>query len=123
VDPRRRGGAAAISAVAAATVARAGILHGLAIVGADVAAAVAAACLLALVASELGRRALSYDERRWATVFPLGMYSVAGFSLAAVQDAGAARAFAEVWVWVAFAVWCLVAVGAARHAVRARRTR
>jgi tellurite resistance protein TehA-like permease len=117
------GGAAAISAVAAATVARAGVLHGLAIVAADVAAAVAAACLLALVASELGRRRPSYDERRWATVFPLGMYSVAGFSLAAVQDAGAARAFAEVWVWVAFAVWCLVAAGAARHAVRARRTR
>jgi hypothetical protein len=49
----------------------------------------------------------AYRLERWATVFPLGMYSVAG-SLAGVQAAG------DVAFWVALAAWAAVAAGLIR---------
>jgi hypothetical protein len=89
-----------------------------------------------LVAGEVRRaRRVSwrYERARWATVFPLGMYSAACSGLAdvlagpaptdavagtvgvlspALRDAG------DVAFWVALVVWCVVAVGLVRHGRR-----
>jgi tellurite resistance protein TehA-like permease len=64
-----------------------------------------------LVASELLRPRLGFDVRRWATVFPLGMYAAMSFALGRSLGSGALVGFARVWVWVALAVWALVAIG------------
>jgi hypothetical protein len=67
--------------------------------------------LLPLVALEavlaLSAGVPAYRLERWATVFPLGMYSVAG-GLAGVQAAG------DIAFWVALAAWAAVAAGVMR---------
>jgi hypothetical protein len=81
--------------------------------------ACSAAWLPALVLAELIGPRLRYDVRRWATVFPLGMYAACSF------DAGRAAAvsglidFARVWVWIAFAAWCVVFTAMVWRGVRA----
>ncbi|UNR59062.1 tellurite resistance/C4-dicarboxylate transporter family protein [Streptomyces sp. A10(2020)] len=59
-----------------------------------------------------------YDPRRWATVFPLGMTAVA--ALTAAGEVGPATSgwlepLGRVLLWVAVAVWALVAAGLARR--------
>ncbi|MFF3519539.1 tellurite resistance/C4-dicarboxylate transporter family protein [Streptomyces albidoflavus] len=59
-----------------------------------------------------------YDPRRWATVFPLGMTAVA--ALTAAWEVGPATSgwlepLGRVLLWVAVAVWALVAAGLARR--------
>ncbi|MFF9727831.1 tellurite resistance/C4-dicarboxylate transporter family protein [Streptomyces albidoflavus] len=59
-----------------------------------------------------------YDPRRWATVFPLGMTVVA--ALTAAGEVGPATSgwlepLGRVLLWVAVAVWALVAAGLARR--------
>lgn len=111
------GGALAIATLAAAHLARtADDLHALA--GGHVLRLVALALWAAamawlpvLVAAELRRPRPRYDLRRWATVFPLGMYAACGFAVARVDHAGAIADFSRVWVWAAFAVWALAAAG------------
>lgn len=78
----------------------------------------AAAWLPLLVAAELRRPRLVYDVRRWATVFPFGMYAACSFVTARVTDHEWLESFARVWVWVALAAWALVAAGALRRAAR-----
>jgi tellurite resistance protein TehA-like permease len=70
------------------------------------------AWLPVLVASEIRWPRLRYDERRWATVFPLGMYSACSFMTGAALGATAISEFARVWAWVALAAWAAIAIGA-----------
>jgi len=104
------GGALAIAALACAHCAEAlgGDLQTLTLV----VWATAVAWLPVLVAAEVARRRPRFDERRWSTVFPLGMYAVCSFAAARVAHVGVLATFARAWVWVALAVWALVAVRA-----------
>ena len=95
------GGALAIAALACARC----NLHTLTLV----VWAAAAAWLPVLLATELWGRGRRFDELRWSTVFPLGMYAVCSFAAARVVHAPALATFAEGWVWVAAAAWAIVA--------------
>lgn len=117
------GGALAISALACegctAALRATGTASGIASAF-DVAAAVvmfaAFIWLPALVVGEVVRPRLRYDVRRWATVFPLGMYAAAAFEVGGGEGPRALVDVAGVWVWVALSAWALVAVGAVWHA-------
>lgn len=80
--------------------------------------AAAIAWLPILVAAEVTRLRLGFDVRRWATVFPVGMYAAMSFALGRVLDSPALIDFARVWVWVAFAVWALVAIASLHRALQ-----
>jgi hypothetical protein len=105
------GGAAAITALACATLARDDAGQGLR--AAAVAAWIAAMLWLPfLVAGELRHPRLGALGRRWATVFPLGMYAAMSFAVARVADLPAVHAFALAWTAVATVVWAVVAAAA-----------
>lgn len=74
-----------------------------------------------LVAVELRWPRLRYGVRRWSTVFPVGMYAACSFVIGAAFPAAALTSFAEVWIWVAVAVWAVVATGLVRAAIDAVR--
>ena len=63
----------------------------------------------------LRRYPRTYEPRLWNVVFPLGMYTVASFSLGRVPGLGFMASIARVWVWVGVAAWVavLVLMGAA----------
>ncbi len=116
------GGALAISTLAAARItlgarelhelgAAAGSLHGLTLA----LWVLSAAWLPALIASEAGRPRLSYDVRRWATVFPVGMYAACSFDAGRAAGVAELVHFAQVWVWLAFGVWLVVFVAMLRR--------
>ncbi len=67
--------------------------------------------LPALLAAELIRPRLSYNVRRWSTVFPVGMYAACSFIVGKLTETGGIVDFARVWVWVALAVWLVVFAG------------
>ncbi|MQA73734.1 MAG: hypothetical protein GEU88_05210 [Solirubrobacterales bacterium] len=69
-----------------------------------------------LLAAEARHPRLRYDVRRWSTVFPVGMYAACSFVVGDVGSASAITSFARVWVWIALAVWVVVAFGLARAA-------
>lgn len=71
-----------------------------------------------LLLAELRRPRLRYGVRRWSTVFPVGMYAACSFIVGAAFPAAAITHFAEVWIWVALAVWAVVATGLGRAVVR-----
>ncbi len=71
----------------------------------------AMAWLLVLAASEVIRPRVGYDVRRWATVFPVGMYAACGFSTGQVTAIGGISDFAKAWTWVAVGVTLVVLVG------------
>lgn len=109
------GGALAISTLAAARItlgarglhqwgAAAGSLHTLTLA----LWAVSAAWLPALIVAEAVRPRLGYDVRRWATVFPVGMYAACSFDAGRAAEVSGLTAFAGVWVWLAFVLWLLV---------------
>jgi tellurite resistance protein TehA-like permease len=111
------GGALAISALAAARI----TLGARALNGWGAAAgalptltltlwALSAAWLPALLVTELVRPRLSYDVRRWATVFPVGMYAACSFDTGRASGVPGLITFAQVWVWVAFVLWLVVFV-------------
>lgn len=52
---------------------------------------------------------LRHDPRRWATVFPLGMFTVATTHLGAVIGIGTLITFAKGFLWVAVAAWVIAA--------------
>ena len=66
------------------------------------------AWLPALLTTEALRPRLSYDVRRWSTVFPVGMYAACSFIVGAAAHASASTDFARVWVWAGVAVWLIV---------------
>ena len=50
----------------------------------------------------------TYEPRLWNVVFPLGMYTVASFSLGQLPGLGFMASVATVWVWVGLAAWAVV---------------
>lgn len=119
------GGALAIAALACADAAAAdrglqlpaGLHHAL-VVGALVLWIGAAAWLPVLIAAEVVARRVDYDANRWSTVFPVGMYAVSSLVVGDVEGWRWPARFVHVWIWVAVAVWALVAAGTARRAAR-----
>lgn len=117
------GGALAISTVAAGQIASAA-QHTSSLIGMHDALKTLALvlwCLTmiwlpALLAAELLRPRLSYNVRRWSTVFPVGMYAACSFTVGEIDSIDPITAFARVWVWVALAVWLLVTSGLVRAA-------
>ncbi|EST31485.1 tellurite resistance/C4-dicarboxylate transporter family protein [Streptomyces roseochromogenus] len=119
------GGALAISALAGAKLLVAGDDAGLYLWDDDdrgVLRAVTVALLvldlawyLVLLAAEAVRPRLGYDERRWSTVFPMGM-TAAALSAATAVGFPWLRWPGRVLLWAAVAVWLAVAAGAVRAA-------
>jgi tellurite resistance protein TehA-like permease len=64
----------------------------------------------------------SYEPRLWNVVFPLGMYTVASFSLGHLPGLGFMASVAKVWVWVGVVAWVAVFCLMIAALVRAVRT-
>jgi hypothetical protein len=79
--------------------------------------------LPALVLAELRSPRLRYEVLRWSTVFPLGMYAACSFVVGGAVPAAGIASFARFWVWVAFAVWLVVAAGAIARGLGALTSR
>ena len=77
--------------------------------------AAAAAWLPFLVVAEVRAPRLRFDVRRWATVFPLGMYAACSFAVADVTGREWLSHAARIWIWGALGVWAIVLAGAARR--------
>ena len=117
------GGALAISALAAGHVTQAAAalgqfseLHQVLETGTLVLWCLAMVWLLPLVACEILRPRLGYDVRRWATVFPLGIYAACSFITGEVAGITGITDFGHAWTWVAFTGWLLALAGLLRHA-------
>ena len=117
------GGALAISTVAAGRIAvaaqRTGALSGA--LGALKTITLVLWCvtmvwLPTLVAAEVLRPRLSYNVRRWSTVFPVGMYAACSFVVGPLSGITGITDFGRIWVWIAFAVWLLVLTAMLRRA-------
>jgi hypothetical protein len=94
--------------------------HGVLIpVAAFLLAAGVAGCAVLLLAEVRWPRP-RYDDRRWATVFPLGMTAVACLTAAATLRTPGAEVTGRVLLWVAVAAWLLTAAGLVRDRVRRR---
>jgi tellurite resistance protein TehA-like permease len=122
------GGALAISALslglvteAASALGRLGYLHQLLRVGTLVLWCVAMAWLVPLIVSEIARPRLAYDVRRWATVFPLGMYAACSFTVGRVAGIPGIVRFGQVETWVALGATVLALAGLTRSGWRAWR--
>ena len=72
---------------------------------------------------EILRPRLGYDARRWATVFPLGIYAACSFITGEVAAITAITDFGRAWTWVAFTGWLLVLAGLFRHGWAAQTPR
>ena len=83
--------------------------------------ALAVAWIPVLVLAELRWPRLRYDTRRWATVFPLGMYAACSFSVASAAGVPGIADFARGWVWVAAAAWAFAFAAMLRSIARAVR--
>ncbi len=81
----------------------------------------AMAWLPALLLAEALRPRLGYDLRRWATVFPVGMYAACSFIVGQAAGISPLEDFAQVWVWAGVLVWVLVLVPTLRRGVGAAR--
>ena len=67
----------------------------------------------------------AYEPRLWSVVFPLGMYTVASYSLGRAAHLGFLVAVARAWVWVGVAAWAVVSLlmlAALLEALRRRRS-
>jgi tellurite resistance protein TehA-like permease len=74
-----------------------------------------------LLLAEMLRPRLTYDVRRWSTVFPFGMYAACSFVVGAAAQVGGITSFARVWVWIALAVWAVVLGAMIARGIRAVR--
>ncbi len=111
------GGALAASALAAAKITEGSralgqlsAQHSALTTGTLVLWCLAMAWLLPLVTAEVLRPRPGYDVRRWATVFPLGMYAACSFGTGQVTGITGITDFGRWWTWVAFAA-SLLALG------------
>ena len=84
--------------------------------------AIAVAGYAVLLACELRWPRLRYDVRRWATVFPMGMTSAAGFAVARAGELPGPAVLGHVLLWPALAAWAFTAAGATRRWLRRRGT-
>ncbi len=73
-----------------------------------------------LVVAEIRWRRMAYDVRRWATVFPLGMYAAMSEAAGSVGNVQGLVVFGRVWAWVALAGWLAVGLGWCAALVPAR---
>ncbi len=112
------GGALAISALSAGLITKAagalgrfGPQHQVLSTGTLVLWCLALAWLPVLIAAEVVRRRPGYDIRRWATVFPLGMYAACSFTVGQVAGIAGITTFGKWWTWVAFAATLLALAG------------
>jgi tellurite resistance protein TehA-like permease len=64
--------------------------------------------LLALLVGEIVWPRLNYDLRRWATGFPIGMYSACSVAVGKVTGIAGIVTFAHLWTWVALAATLLL---------------
>ena len=73
----------------------------------------------------LRRYPRTYEPRLWNVVFPLGMYTVASFSLGQIAGLDFMASVARIWVWIGVAAWaavlCLMGGALARVLVEQRR--
>ena len=67
--------------------------------------------LLPLIICEIVRPRLRYNTRRWATVFPLGIYAAASIETGQVRSITWITDFGHTWTWVGFAAWLLALAG------------
>ncbi|MFF7333993.1 tellurite resistance/C4-dicarboxylate transporter family protein [Streptomyces sp. NPDC008150] len=74
-----------------------------------------------LAVAEVLRPRLSYDVRRWSTVFPMGMTAVATLAVGTELDQAWLRVLGQVLLWIAVAAWLVVGAGAVRAAWTASR--
>jgi tellurite resistance protein TehA-like permease len=82
----------------------------------------AVAWLPPLIVTEFVRPRPGYDVRRWATVFPFGMYAACSVTVGQVTGLTAISGFGRSATWVAVAITVLVLAGLIRHALPARRS-
>jgi tellurite resistance protein TehA-like permease len=119
------GGALAISALSAGQITEAAALgqfshqHQVLSTGTLVLWCLAMAWLLPLIISEIIRPRLSYDIRRWATVFPLGMYPACSFTVGQVAGIAGITRLGQIGTWVAVAATLLALTGLFQHIRRA----
>jgi hypothetical protein len=78
----------------------------------------AVAWIVPLVVTEVLSPRPGYDVRRWATVFPLGMYAACSFTVGRLTGISGITDLARAGTWVAFGVTLLVLAGLVRQAVR-----
>ena len=67
-----------------------------------------------------------YEPRLWSVVFPLGMYTVASWTLGHAAPFAFMSSIARVWVWVGVGAWAaatVLMIVAARQALRPATTR
>jgi tellurite resistance protein TehA-like permease len=122
------GGALAISAVASAEIglaaAHSPALHGLLVASHAVSIALWIAAIVwlpVLAVGELISPRWRFDLRRWATVFPVGMYAACSFEVGRIHGLHALRSFASVWAWVSLAVWLAAGVNTCARAIPLRK--
>ncbi len=116
------GGALAISALSAAKATAAahalGLLtqqHQVLTAGTFVVWCAAMAWIPPLVVAEIVWPRLDYDLRRWATGFPIAMYSACSLATGRVTGINGIVTFAQAWTWVALAATVLLLVGLFRR--------
>lgn len=63
------------------------------------------------------RAPLEYSPMYWSLVFPLGMYTVATWQLAAADRFEFMQQIPRVTIWVAFAAWLIVSAGLLRRLI------
>lgn len=126
-------GAAAISTLAGATVARAAawsplieetlpFVRGLTLVWWSIATFwIPMLVILGVWRHGIRRFPLRYDPLYWGAVFPLGMYTVCTEYLSRAVSAPYLSRIASVFVYVALGAWTLAAVGMALHLARGAR--
>src|SRR4051794_26287591 len=120
------GGALAISALCAGRITEAAraldrftALHQAFTVATLVLWCLAVAWVLPLAVAEILRPRLGYDVRRWATVFPFGMYAACSTTVGQVAGLPAITTLGRAGTWVAVAITLLVLAGLIRHILRA----
>jgi tellurite resistance protein TehA-like permease len=69
----------------------------------------------------IGGVPLTYRFEYWSMVFPLGMYTVATFSVARLIGIAGLFVIARVFFWIAMAAWCLIFFGMMRHLIEVLR--
>ncbi|MBO2447450.1 tellurite resistance/C4-dicarboxylate transporter family protein [Actinomadura barringtoniae] len=109
------GGAIAISALAAAKLTAATHDHDVLRVVTLILVAMALAWYAVLLVCEVRWPRLRFDARRWSTVFPLGMTSVACLFSGTTLKIPAFTTLGKVLLWPAVVVWAVVAIGALRR--------
>jgi tellurite resistance protein TehA-like permease len=119
------GGALAISALCAGKITQAAValelftaLHQVLTIGTLVLWGLAVAWILPLLITEVVRPRLGYDVRRWATVFPFGMYAACSVTVGQVSGITGIGAFGRAGTWVAVGITLLVLAGLVRHILR-----